>query len=234
MELNSELKNYLESTINALNLPEMPYFKALSAGKLSREQFLETQYAFAVMVFSFSRPMAQIMVNIPDALLRTAMAENLREEHGQGTSEDAHCDAILTLISRLGGDPAKVNIQQPPMNARIFNETIRDVCSFADYRFSVAVYAGIERTFADVSTLVYEAIKNQGWLEETQITHYGSHKGTDIEHVENLLKVVNESWAETELQDLIKDGIKFGSDLLVNAYTSFYYNLHYSKSEAVI
>lgn len=225
MALNSELKNYLESTINTVNLPETPYFKALYAGELSQEQFVETQNEFATMVFFFSRPMAQIIANVPDAIPRIAIVENLWEEHGQGIKENVHGNTILTLISRLGGDTAKINIHQPPLNARIFNETIRSVSSFSDYRFASAVYAGIERTFVDASTLIYEAIKNHGWLEESQITHYGLHKEIDIEHAEDFLKVVNENWLEPEAQDLIKEGIKFGSHLLTNAYTSFYYSL---------
>lgn len=83
MALNSELKNYLESTIKTLNLSETPYFKALCAGELSQEQFVETQNEFATMVFFFSRPMAQIIANVPDAIPRIAIVENLWEEHGK-------------------------------------------------------------------------------------------------------------------------------------------------------
>lgn len=225
MTLNSELKNYLESAVQKLNLPQHPYFKALCSGELSREQFVETQKEFATMVFFFSRPMAQIIANVPDPIPRIAIVENLWEEHGQGIQENVHGNTILTLINRLGGDASSVNIHQPPLTARVFNETLRSVSSFSDYRFASAVYAGIERTFVDASSMIYESILNQGWLEEKRITHYGLHKEIDIEHAEDFLKVVNNNWHDEVAQVFIKDGIQFGSHLLSSAYTGFYHSL---------
>lgn len=39
MSLNIELKNQLESSILDLNLPENPYFKSLTSGEMTHDNF---------------------------------------------------------------------------------------------------------------------------------------------------------------------------------------------------
>ncbi|AMG68422.1 TPA: iron-containing redox enzyme family protein [Providencia stuartii] len=222
MSLNIELKNQLESSILDLNLPENPYFKSLTSGEMTHEQFLNSQLEFASMVYFFSRPMAQIIANISDPISRIALVGNLWEEHGQGIKENVHGNTILTLIERLGGDISSIDLQNPPPNARIFNEALRGVSAFCDFRFAASMYAGIERTFVDVSCMIFEAITKEGWLPEDKITHYGLHRELDIEHSEDFLKVVNQYWDEPKYQFMIKEGIKFGCQLFANAYVGFY------------
>lgn len=113
MSLNIELKNQLESSILDLNLPENPYFKSLTSGEMTHEQFLNSQLEFASMVYFFSRPMAQIIANISDPISRIALVGNLWEEHGQGIKENVHGNTILTLIERLGGDISSIDLQNP-------------------------------------------------------------------------------------------------------------------------
>ncbi|RBB33077.1 iron-containing redox enzyme family protein [Burkholderia reimsis] len=222
MSLHAGLKNYLESCINDLNLTKNPYFKSLCSGEMSKQQFLRSQVEFASMVHFFSRPMAQVIANVPDPLPRVALVGNLWEEHGKGVKENVHGKTILTLIDRLGGDSAQIDLSQPTPNARIFNETLRSVSSFEDYRFSTATFAGIERAFVDISTMIFQSIVAHGWLPAERITHYGLHRTLDIEHAEDFLKVVNQDWNNARSQDLIKNGIRFGSRLFANTYIGFY------------
>lgn len=222
MSLHMDLKECLEASISELNLSKNLYFQMLCNGGMSKQQFLLSQVEFAPMVHFFSRPMAQVIANIPESTPRVALVGNLWEEHGQGIVENVHGQTILTLINRLGGNASNIDLSKPSVNARIFNEALRGVSAFEDYRFSTAMFAGIERTFVDVSTMIFQSIVDQGWLGGDQITHYGLHRELDIEHAEDFLKVVDGDWRAGTFRSEIKDGIRFGCHLFANTYTGFY------------
>ncbi|AOK31017.1 hypothetical protein AQ611_10595 [Burkholderia singularis] len=222
MTLHADLKDYLESCVAELNLPQHPYFKKLCSGEMSKQQFLKSQIEFAPMVYFFSRPMAHVIASMPEAASRISLVENLWEEHGKGVPEQMHGQTILTLIDRLGGDSSSIDLNAPSPNARTFNETLRGVSSFQDYRFAVSMFAGIERTFVDISTMIFQAIVDRGWLDAAQITHYGAHKELDIGHAEDFLRVVNSDWNDVRFKPLIKDGARFGCHLFANTYIGFY------------
>lgn len=225
MSLHPGLKDFLESSVFNLKLAEHPYFRMLCSGKMSKEQFLKSQIEFAPLVQFFNRPMAQVIANIPDAVLRIALVDNLWEEHGKGVPEKVHGKTIMTLIDRLGGDASKVDQNNPSANVRIFNEALRGASAFESYRFAAAMFGGIERTFVDVSSLICQAIVDNDWLPAERITHYALHKEIDIQHAEDFLMVVNRDWDHSEHQRVIKEGVQFGSYLFANVYTGFYHNM---------
>ncbi len=196
MSLHRELKECLELGVYQLKLTEIPYFNKLCAGEMSRGEFLNSQIEFAPLVHDFSRSLALVIANIPDALNRISLVENLWEEHGRGIKAKVHCQTILALIDRLGGVASDIDLNKPSVNTRIFNEALRSVSSFEDYRFSASVFAGIERTFVDVSTMTYQSIVDCGWLEESRIIHYELHRELDIQHSEEFLLVVNKDWED--------------------------------------
>ena len=222
MSLHPELKNCLESVVHDLNVKGHPYFKMLASGEMSKIQFLETQIEFAPLVQFFNRPMAQVIANIPHALLRMALVDNLWEEHGKGIPEKVHGKTILTLIDRLGGDASLIQQDDFTANVQIFNEALRGAAAFENYRFAAAMFSGIERTFVDVSTQICLGIIDQGWLPADRITHYALHKEIDIQHAEDFLHVVNDDWTNREHQQIIKKGIQFGASLFLNVYTGFH------------
>lgn len=222
MSLHPGLKDCLESVVHDLRVHEHPYFKMLASGKMSKAQFLETQIEFAPLVQFFNRPMAQVIANIPDALLRIALVDNLWEEHGKGIPEKVHGKTILTLIDRLGGDASQIQRDEFTPNVRVFNEALRGAAAFENYRFASAMFSGIERTFVNVSTEICQGIIDQGWLPADRITHYALHKEIDIQHAEDFLQVVNEDWANAEHQKAIKAGVMFGAHLFLNVYTGFH------------
>lgn len=219
MSLHRELKECLELSVSQLKLTEIPYFNKLCSGEMSKRVFLNSQIEFAPLVHAFSRSLALVIANIPDALNRISLVENLWEEHGRGVKANVHGQTILALIDRLGGMSSDIDMNKPSVNARIFNEALRSVSSFEDYRFSASVFAGMERTFVDVSTMTYQSIVDCGWLEESRIIHYELHRELDIQHSEEFLLVVNKDWKDSEAsRALIEGGIRFGSRLFANFY----------------
>lgn len=226
MSLHRELKECLELSVSQLKLTEIPYFNKLCSGEMSKGEFLNSQIEFAPLVHAFSRSLALVIANIPDALNRISLVENLWEEHGRGIKAKVHCQTMLALIDRLGGVPSDIDLNKPSLNARIFNEALRSVSSFEDYRFSASVFAGMERTFVDVSTMTYQSIVDCGWLEESRIVHYELHRELDIQHSEEFLLVVNKDWEDNEgSRELIEGGIRFGSRLFANFYVGLSYNV---------
>lgn len=226
MSLHRELKEFLELSVSQLRLTEIPYFNKLCSGEMSKGEFLNSQIEFAPLVHAFSRSLALVIANIPDALNRISLVENLWEEHGRGIKANVHGQTMLALIDRLGGMSSEIDINKPSINARIFNEALRSVSSFEDYRFSASVFASIERTFVDVSTMTYKSIVDCGWLEKSRIIHYELHRELDVQHSEEFLLVVNKDWEDNEAsRALIEGGIRFGSRLFANFYVGLSNNV---------
>jgi pyrroloquinoline-quinone synthase len=227
LSLPPDLKDYLETAAYTLKLDDHPYFSGLLNGKISRKGFLDSQMQFAHLVQFFSRPMASMIANIPNAERRMVIVDNLWEEHGKGDKDKIHGRTILTLIDRLGGDSASVAKTAISPSIEIFNTALKGIATFDDYRVSAAVFSGIERTFVDVSSLICQAIIARGWLPADQITHYALHKELDIQHAEDFLAVVEEDWADAESKAMIKRGIRLGSELFARVYTDFAREFNY-------
>lgn len=222
MELNTEIKNFLETLNSSLNIENHPFFVALNKGEISKDEFLETQLEFSHLVKYFNRPMALVVANIPDDIKRMAIVDNLWEEHGQGVPEKIHGRTIRTLIERLGGDLSEIDDSNLTTNIKIFNQALRGVAAFESYQFATAVFGGIERSFVDISTQICNGIVNNGWLPLERVTHYALHKEIDIKHAEDFLIVSNDEWDKESQQKAIKSGIEFGANLFLNVYTNFY------------
>lgn len=222
MNLPQDLKNFVENSIDELNLREHTYFSNLLSGQYSKEQFIQSQNQFSYLVKHFSRSMASVIANIPSDLTRTAIVGNLWEEHGHGDPAKVHGKAILTLIDRLGGDSNQLNEKYASESIRIFNIALRGISVFEDYRISTAVFGAIERVFVNISSLICEGIIEQGWLTEDRVIHYALHKEIDTKHAEEFLEVVVDDWNhDEESKELVKVGIRLGLRLFTNVYSDF-------------
>jgi pyrroloquinoline-quinone synthase len=222
MTLPASLKDVLETEVAVLNLEKHPYFSGLLNGKISKEQFLQSQIQFAYLVRYFSRPMAAVVANIPHDVRRMAIVDNLWEEHGKGDPDKIHGKTIVTLIERLGGDVAELAKNNVSPGIEIFNTALKGIATFEDYRVSASVFGGIERTFVDVSSLICQAIIERGWLPAERITHYALHKELDIQHAEDFLRVVEDDWTnDKDSQPMIRRGIRLGAALFTRVYSDF-------------
>lgn len=225
MTLNPELNLFLEETVANLNIEDRPYFRDLSSGKITKSEFIQSQIEFSHLVSFFSRPMATAIGNIPNPYRRMKIVENLWEEHGNGVAEKVHGKTILTLIDRLGGDSSKIDDSSLMPNVITFNQALRGASAFEDYRFATAAFSGIERSFVDISTVICNAIVNNGWLPADKVTHYALHKEIDIQHAKDFLSVANDDWVNPVHRQLIKKGIVFGANLFTDTYSAFYENI---------
>lgn len=222
MPLNPGLKDALETINASLRIPERPWFVALNAGQVPKGAFLKSQVEFAHLVRFFNRPMAQVIANIPDSKRRMAIVGNLWEEHGNGLAEDVHEKTIMTLIHRLSGTIPTLSDATYSTNIKTFNHALRSIAAFEDYRFSSAVFAGIERSFVDISTQIYEAIVSNRWLQPEQITHYRLHREIDIRHAEEFLEVASDQWNMVEQRAKILAGLELGGQMFLRVYDGFY------------
>ena len=227
---NIVLNLYLEESVKNINLEDISFFSSLIEGEITKEQFIESQLKFSHAVMYYSRPLAICIANIPNAVQRMPVVGNLWEEHGKGNKNDIHENKIITLISRLGGNVNNINKDNKSINVLIFNQLLRGVSSFEDYRFSVAMFAAIERLFVDISSCICNAIKSNNWLEADRITHYELHKEIDIIHAEELLKVVEKEYQKAEGKLLVQQGVKFGLEIFINLYVGLYKEIKEKKS----
>jgi pyrroloquinoline-quinone synthase len=220
-----DLSAQLEVALTCVDLRAHPYFAMLESGAMSKTQFLHSQVEFLPIVRDYGQTLALLIARLPDAAQRSAIIDVLREEHGGGQPGQVHGQTLLTLIQRLGGDPALADAQAPSRQARLFNATLRGLAAFEEPGLAAAVFGAIERLFAEVSGRLRDALLERRWLPEEQIVHYAHHHRIDQVHAAAFLSVAARDWHMPERRPALVDGMRAGVALLADCYSALHANL---------
>ena len=78
----------------------------------------------------------------------------------------------------------------------------------------------IEDRYAEMSKLISEKILKNKWLTEKTLVHYKVHEKLDLEHAESFYQIISPKWLNKNIQKDIKEGLRFGNDLILNLYTN--------------
>lgn len=160
------------------------YFARLQAGAMDRASFVNGQRQFYHAVAFFSRAMAALMARLPDSASRQVLMHNLAEEHGwdeEGRhgfrAAMAHDCTFRAFLAQLGVEPAPEGPE-----VRAFNLALYGACTGESTALAFACLGMIEYAFADISTLIGEAVVARGWIEPAQMVHYTVHAAIDKGH----------------------------------------------------
>jgi pyrroloquinoline-quinone synthase len=193
----------------AVAIDQNPYFRALRDGHFSRADFVATQAQFFFAVRFFNRPMSTLAARIPHDPQRLKIIRNVWEEHGEGSLALSHPQTFLDLLQRLGTNPVEVMKQQIWPEVDQFNLTLAGVCAMEATPAGAATLGIIEHLFVDISGWIAQAMIDNQWLSEADLTHYSLHKTLDERHSQDFFDI-----AEPDLvthSDDIERGLRLGA-----------------------
>jgi pyrroloquinoline-quinone synthase len=213
------MREFISSLKKRVAFRENPYFKALTEGTFSREDFVETQIQFSNAVLFFSRPIAVLAARLPRADMRLLLLENVEEEHGHGDLRFSHETTFLTLLERLGVTPAYAESRAMWPEVRAFNTILSGLCMLDDTFTGLAALGIIEDLFSEISGLIGHQLVARGWLPKDQIIHYAKHEVLDVAHAEGFYRPLEEPYRKNAVAAYqVQQGLELGAYCFLRMY----------------
>jgi pyrroloquinoline-quinone synthase len=195
------------------------YVRALADGRLSREDFVETQIQFLFAVVFFARPIASLAARLPRPQSRAALLKNIQDEHGNGRFTVCHESTFLELLARLGVERREIDARALWPEVRAFNTVLMGACALDDAFTGLAALGMIEDMFAGISAAIGQAIVHRGFLTREEIVHYETHEKLDIEHAESFYAALHEPYATNARHKYqIDQGLELGAYVFMRLY----------------
>lgn len=200
------------------------YLRALRDGSFGREDFVETQVQFLSAVAFFSRPMAVLAGRLPRPEARLELLHSILEEHGEkGDSGLSHEDTFLTLLYRLGVDPASVDERALWPEVRTFNTALAGLCTLDDTLTALACLGMIEDLFDAIAPAIANAIVDRGFLRRDELVHYTAAEREQRSHAESFYEKLEGPYAvNARYAYMVEQGLDLGAYLLTNLYEGLY------------
>jgi len=102
---NQQLFEKLDARIASYDLLGHPFYKAWSAGELTREDLRQYALDYYQYVNAFPSYLAAFALRLNDGELRRAVLANMRDEQG-GENEEAHSELWLDFATGMGASRA--------------------------------------------------------------------------------------------------------------------------------
>ncbi len=213
------MKSAITNLKARLDVLQNPYLKTLREGSFSREDFIETQIQFLFAVVFFSRPMMVLAGRMGRNEHRTALLENVFEEHGEGNLSVSHERTFLQLLERLGVNHNHIESRAEWPEVRAFNTVLAGVCMLDDLYTAQATLGIIEDLFSTISADIGHSILSRGWLGPDEIIHYATHETLDIEHAEGFYAPLYQAWQRHPRHAYqIQQGLELGAHIFLTMY----------------
>jgi len=205
-------------TLARVNITQGPYFKALSDGSMTIDQFRSTQRQFFFAVTFFPRPMSALVGRIPEPRQRLDILHNLVEEHGGFREDCFHHTTFQEFLGRIGADPARLKTLPVAPALRAFNSVLSATCIHDELEVGVACMGIIEHAFASISAFIGNAVVERGFLAAGQLVHYKLHAEIDERHAEEFFAVIEPLWDDPSRRYFIEEGLELGAYIFDRLY----------------
>ncbi len=215
---STSIANLARKELESSRFMENPYFVALRDESLSREQFLSSQLRFFHAVRHFSRPMLTLLARMSDPMARLTLLHNVVEEHGEFEPGQFHETTFRKFLVSLGHSGSYFAAPGPEVEA--FNHALNGVCSSDGLATAVCCLGVIEYSFAEVSSLIGQAVVSRGWIEQENLVHYSLHAEIDLRHAAELFEIA-EKYLEYRTDD-IERGLKLGRYIFARLYSDLH------------
>jgi pyrroloquinoline-quinone synthase len=213
-----EVTKCASEILERIGILENPYFKQLKDGSMSLEDFQKSQEQFYFAVVFFSRPMAALAGRIDNPKDRLGILENVVEEHGNMNEDCFHSSTFRKFLLSVIGKETEFEGMIVCPQVRAFNAVITTACIFDEIEVGIGCMGIIELAFADISTIVGNAVVERGWIRREDLTHYKLHAEIDARHADDFFKIVEKKWQDPNKQYYIKQGLELGAYIFDRLY----------------
>jgi pyrroloquinoline-quinone synthase len=200
-----EFFQQLDACIAKHDLLCHPFYKAWSAGELTRDDLREYAKDYYHHVEAFPTYLAELAIRLDECELRRAVLENMADEKGVGTSSterpSAHSELWLDFVEGMGGDRT-MRRHVPAPKVRELTQFFHNTASEGGCEEALAAFYAYESQVPRVAKEKARGLREMYGADEKTLGYFTLHTTADIFHAsvwrEQLGKRIKENPAETE------------------------------------
>jgi pyrroloquinoline-quinone synthase len=169
----------LESRIAKYDLLRHPFYRAWSAGRLTREDLRDYSRQYYHHVAAFPTYLSAFHSRLSDGELRRAVLRNLADEEIEGTP---HSELWLDFAEAMGNDREHVRATSlaPVVDSLI--TTFRTVASSGSPAAAVAGFYTYESQVPRIAEFKERALRDLYGADDRACRYFALHKTADVHH----------------------------------------------------
>jgi pyrroloquinoline-quinone synthase len=180
MELQAFLAT-LEERIARYDLLCHPYYKAWTAGQLTRDDLREYASDYYHHVAAFPTYLSALHSRLEDGEVRRAVLRNLSEEEIAGR---AHSELWLDFAEGMGADRDEVREREPLTEVRELIGGFRRVARESSTAEALAAFYAYESQVPRIAKQKAEGLAERYGADEKTCGYFTLHQFADVEHAD--------------------------------------------------
>lgn len=176
----------LEERIHKYDLLCHPFYKAWSAGKLTRDDLRAYAEDYYPHVEAFPGYLAQLGVRLEESELRRAVLANMTDEEGGddsfGEPERSHSELWLDFVEGMGGN--RVSKRRPVGEVRTLIEWFQNVASEGTPEEALAAFYAYESQVPRVAQEKDRGLRDLYGADERTRAYFILHATADVYHAQ--------------------------------------------------
>jgi pyrroloquinoline-quinone synthase len=175
--------NELERRTAKYDLLCHPFYKAWTAGELTREDLRDYARDYYHHVAAFPGYLGAFAVRLPEGALRTAVLENRRDELGMDAAGGRPHHAIWVEFARaMGAEPAEVAASRPLPEVRELIESFENVASAGTAAEALAAFYAYESQVPRVAAEKASGLRDRYGADDSACEYFTLHSTADVYH----------------------------------------------------
>ena len=204
--MNTEIfLNELDSRIKKYDLLCHPFYKAWSAGELTRDDLREYACDYYHHVEAFPSYLAQLGIRLEEGELRRAVLANMSDEKGGenafGVPEQPHAELWLDFAEGMGANRA-MRAHQPLAEVKGLMEYFNRVAREGSAEEALAAFYAYESQVPRIAQEKARGLRELYGAEEKTYSYFALHTTADVYHSQvwrqQLAKLVEKNPARAE------------------------------------
>jgi len=170
----------LDARIAKYDLLCHPYYKAWSAGELTREDLREYALDYYEHVVSFPTYLAAFGVRLENTELREAVLANMRDEQG-GESAPSHAELWLDFAEGMGGSRNRFGRESiKPVSDLVTH--FMEVATSGTAEEALAAFYAYESQVPRVAAEKHRGLRKMYGADEETVQYFALHTTADVYH----------------------------------------------------
>jgi pyrroloquinoline-quinone synthase len=171
----------IDQRIGKYDLLCHPFYKAWSAGELTREDLREYAADYYHHVAAFPTYLSALHSRLPDGELRRAVLRNLSDEEIEGA---AHSDLWLNFASGMGGEAAELRNSAPVKEVAELIAAFKDVAANGSTAAALAAVYAYESQVPQVAKAKASGLKELYGADAKTCGYFTLHQTADVRHAQ--------------------------------------------------
>ena len=179
-----EFFHELDARVAKYDLLCHPFYKAWSAGELTREDLREYALDYYQHVRAFPSYLAAFALRLNDGELRRAVLANMRDEQGEtasGETEEAHSDLWLDFAEGMGAARSTFGHEAVPEVKKLVNH-FSHVAEDGTPEEALAAFYAYESQVPRVATEKERGLRELYGADQPTTRYFALHATADIYH----------------------------------------------------